>query len=227
MGAVKVCAVNVAYGAWYPAGQIRLRESLREYAPRVIPHFFNGTYPPGSPTHQEVPYGFKPAAILDAIRIHDPDVAIWMDASMWCIRGLEGVVGAVEAGGVAAWQTGFTVGQWCTDAALPLLGVTRDEAFTLPLVAGGFVGFDLRSDVGPRVLRNWSELAQRGAFNGPWQNKVGEASVDGRVSGHRHDMPALSVLLHREGIAPHQYGDLFAYWSENPGPRVAVVARGM
>ncbi|KKK96324.1 hypothetical protein LCGC14_2663880, partial [marine sediment metagenome] len=53
---MKTCVVSVAIGSWYPRGQVRLAKSLTEQGYNGDLLFWNGEYPPGSPTHREAPY---------------------------------------------------------------------------------------------------------------------------------------------------------------------------
>jgi hypothetical protein len=142
------------------------------------------------------PYAFKPFAMEQA-RKSGFDIIVWLDASMVVIRALDTLM--YEVAEVGHWfpLDGWPTGEWCSDAALELLKITRDEAFQIPTLAAGAMALDLRHPWSSAFLSDWLELCRLGAFRGPWTNENHEASKHPRVRGHRHDMTCASVLAWR------------------------------
>lgn len=227
--------VNVACGGWYPQGQRRLFTSLVNVGFGGLTAVYHQV-PDGCPDHQSNPYAFKIHALAQARAAHpEARYLLWADASMYFVRDPSPLFEAATAqGGVAAWLAGWSVGEWCCDRALPILGITREEAFTIPLVQGGLYCVDTLNPTGTKFLAEIARLATQDAFIGPWDNAGNVASRDPRVKGHRHDMPALSVTLRNLGIKPMADHSLYAYWqtpwTANASlipPSLVVAARGI
>lgn len=236
---MKVAVLNVAVGgagSWYGDGQDRLGKTLWEKNRRhpfakhqVYSLFWKGNYPPGSPRHEDTPYAFKPWAFAQAME-QGYDAAIWLDASMWLAGSIDPIIDHIEQHGAATWLAGWSLGQWCHDAGLAKLEVTRDDAMQIPLVCGGICGFDLRTPMAQRFLREWLAYAQDGvSFKGAWNNEGYVCSTDKRCLGHRHDMPTLGWLCRQYGVQPIHCPKWFAYSTDAvpAAPEALVLARGM
>ena len=162
-------------------------------------------FPSGSPTHQEIPYAFKPYAIEQA----PFDLVLWCDSSIIPLRPLNPIWKLIETQGY--WFSrnyDYTNGEFCCDDALPILGATREESFKIPHVVATCFGLNMRDPVARYFLSRWKALAQ--AFKGPWRNDSGEASSDPRVRGHRHDQSAASVVAYRLEMRLTDPPDYFA-----------------
>lgn len=226
---LRIAVCNVACDHWYPKGQDRLAASLSRHWPEAERFFWRDQVPEGALTHAERPYNYKTWA-CEAAADAGADVVVWLDCSMWLTRRPEALLRNAEQHGAAVHHCGWTVGDWSTDRSLRVMGLTRDEAFQMPMCLSGVVAFDLRTLPGRSVLAAWHRWScTPGVFEGPWKND-GAISADARVLGHRHDQTALSVEIHRHRV-PIQGGPEsgFAYWSPEAeaDPRVAIVARGM
>lgn len=196
--------LNVATGV-YVAGQRRLKRALVD--PLLS---WADEMPPGSLTHKRIPYAFKAWAI-EAARMKGADLILWADACILPIRSMEPLWALIERQGYWFSRNGFWNGQWCSDAALSLLGITREESFRQEHVVATTFGLNLRSEIGTRFASEYLRLAQNGSFRGPWMNNGGEASADPRVTGHRHDQTAASVIAHRLGMGLTNPPEWFAY----------------
>lgn len=233
-----ICVVNVAQGGWYPQGQDRLINSLRPVGYGGLVRWYRNALPSGSPSHRDAPYAFKVYAVQEALAGEAPPrYVIWADSSTVFLRHPSVLAEAASMnGGVACWLAGWTAGEWTRDLALPILGITREEAFGYSLVVGGVWCIDTKSNRAMDFLSRLRGFADAGAFAGPWDNVQFEASTDPRVKGHRHDMPAMAVALRRAGLAPLQDHALWSYWDSrwtaDPGlqvrerPHLAVASRG-
>jgi hypothetical protein len=157
-----------------------------------------------------MPYAFK-AHALEAARLKGADLVLWADACILPIRPMDSLWDLIERRGYWFSRNGFRNGEWCCDAALPLLGITREEAFQQEHVVATTFGLNLRSEIGATFAGEYLRLAQNGAFRGPWVNNAGEASADPRVRGHRHDQSAASVIAHRLGMELTNPPEWFSY----------------
>lgn len=237
----RLTVVNYAAGSWYPQGQDRLRESIRNVTrgdgvnPPVDTSFCRGHFnlPAGCPSHQDAPYAFK-VHLVQAAAAEGARYLVWADASTVFLRHpMELVDAAIANGGVACFLAGWTLGEWTCDRALPILGLTREEAFKFPLIVGGVWAVDAESPRGNGFLELLRGFADRGALAGPWDNVQGAASQDPRVKGHRHDQPAMSVALRRAGLNPLPDHRLWSYWdskwTQDPSlipPSLVCASRG-
>lgn len=200
--------LNVATGRFAPI-QARLESSLSRCDHRSGHLFWRDGLPMGSPTHADVPFGFKAFAIERAIECGFSRV-LWLDAPVIALRPLEPLWELIETQGY--WFSAnptydnpagplWNCGQWTCDDALAPLGITREEAFDIPQVIGGAFGLNLKHPAGAALFAEYLRLAQDGAaFRGPIANSRGEASSDPRVLGHRHDQTVASVIAHRLGV---------------------------
>ena len=198
--------VSVATGPRYCAMQDRLNRMLDLAEYRV---FWRDVLPLNSPTHEDVPYGFKIWAIKRAVEMEVPTV-LWLDSSIVPLRPLSLLWELIEKQGywfsenlpqgrldLPCWNCG----QWTCDSALSPLGITREAAFTIPHVIGTAFGLDFNHQIARDFFDDYLRLAiERTAFQGPWDNRDGSASAEPRVLGHRHDQTVASVLAWRRGM---------------------------
>jgi hypothetical protein len=198
-------AVSVATGLHYVLKQERLLDALlRDPCHPCSSYFWTNALPPGSPSHEAVPYGFKAYALEQAARLvpNDPPTLMWMDSSIYLVKSLEPLWQSIESRGY--WFSNnppWNCGEWTCDSALEPLGITREEAFDIPQVIATCFGLDMRHEIAREFLKEYKRLADTpGAFQGPWTNENGQASKDPRVKGHRHDQTAASVIAYRLGM---------------------------
>lgn len=218
--------VSLGVGKWCPRGLDRLEASLLRIR-------FDGkvatwrTYPPGSKTHEAIPYGFKAHAISSA-RDGGAQCVLWLDSSVWAIRSLDPLFERIERDGYLLFLNGWSIGQFCKDEALPMIGMTREEAMKIPLPVGGAFGVNFAHPDGKAFFDDFYRYATDGVtFPGPWTNERGQASSDPRVLGHRHDQVAMAEIIHRRQLIMVHPPRWFAYWSATPSPITHLVARGM
>jgi hypothetical protein len=173
-----------------------------------------GRFPAGCPEHLESPFAFKPFCLAEAGERGIRSV-LWLDASCIAIRSLDPLFDAIDERGYLLFRNRrYVVGEWASDEALALLGLTRAEALRIPEVRASAVGLRLDHPVADRFLSEWHRLAEgRVAFRGTrdelltrddyyavkW-NRDGRVSADPRVRGHRHDQTVAGILAHRLGM---------------------------
>jgi len=156
-------------------------------------------FPPNSPTHQEVPYAFKPFAI-QAARDAGYNKVLWMDCKCYILSQITPIEEALEKDGYWFVEDGMTVGEWCKDSALPLLGITREEGFGMNVIAAKHFALNFEHKIARDFFDAYMGYAVNDggeAYIGPWTNESGQASSDERVRGHRHDQLCGSVVLNR------------------------------
>ncbi len=183
-----------------------------KYVPEAWQLFYYG-YPDGCPTQAERQYAFKIYALERAFAAGFSTM-LWLDSAFQPIGSLAPLWKEIEEQGWYIQQQGSAVlGNWCSDAALGIFGIGRDEAMRIPLCYSGLVGLNLRNTTGNNIWTAWQALYNAGAFDGPhrnyrgprapWGYKLeGDCSPDPRCEGHRHDESALSFILYRMGLKP-------------------------
>lgn len=204
---MKRAVLNVAVGQWYPQGQKRLGRSLDRHDDKAD-RLFATTYPEGCPTHEEINYGFKPWA-FDHAREQGYRQAVWLDASAWLAGPLPW--DHLTKHGYLFGREGWQVGEWCSERALGLLNLTRQEAMGIPLMNGAIIGLDFKFPLANEWLDLWLYAAKLGAFNGDW-------------SEHRHDITCGATIAHWLGM---ELTENILALTKDPPFTPFVFARGM
>lgn len=232
------CLVSVAVGDPYPELQVRLAASLDRVADCTPRCFWNGRYPPHSPTQEQAQYAFKVHALREAHRRGHSQL-LWLDAGVEALKPLGELWAAFSQLGHYFLPNGYRLGNWCSDEALSLLQLTREQAWDIPLITGTVMGFDLSQPEVLLVFEHWERLTAQGAMNGAHINaavadrvmpvvgakSTGTVSTDWRVYGHRHDESVLSALIHRAGLSLAD-SELCSS-SRNVGPQTILAGRGI
>ena len=192
--------VSVAVGGHYPGHARRMVASIRRVDPDLKTYVWIDDYPPGSPSHQAVPYAFKFPAMQFA-RAAGHDCVLWLDSAQVAHRPFRRIFDYISQIGWYFQPNGWNVGQWCHDAALKTLRVTREEAFGIPDITGCIFGLNFANPKAVEFFDRMVALSQDGVtFPGPWKNDGGSCSSNAGVLGHRHDQTAMSVLRHQMGM---------------------------
>lgn len=206
------CVVNVATGR-FVIGQNRLASLVT--VPLVK---WSDNLPLHSPAHKDVPYAFKPWALVAAVR-QGYKTLLWADA---CIvpHDLTALFERIERDGYWMSRNGWMNAEWTADSAYPDLKVTREENRRIPHVVATAFGINVEHFKGAAFLAEYLRLAQTSAFWGPWwnsnhpehRNNSGAAPCGGaEVRGHRHDQTVASVLAWKLGFDLTDPPDVFAY----------------
>lgn len=196
------------------------------------------TLPPGAPVsvirnnYDYTGYCAKPFA-LRAAREAGADIGILMDAAFWPIRSIDPLVDHIANTGYYLCENGYRMGEWCSDAALEMLQLSRDEAFAIPEVSGYCVGLNLRLARCCQLIDEWCALASDGATfpghhtaTGGQGRNQGFVSRDPRVKGHRHDQTALSAITWRLGMREHIERPRFTAYHGHEDVTTVLVNRG-
>lgn len=197
---MKRCLINFADGVgWYRKGAERLKESFIQWG-------FDGDYfmytkakQLGCPSHCKMPYAFKAYAFMKAKKEGYQQI-IWCDSSMYLVSDVVRIYEQLNERGYMLVLNGWDTGTWCSDTALPLLGITREESFKIPHLMANTMAFDLRFPKSKLFLDRYYHHSRDGSFKGAWKNKNNEVSTDSRVKGHRHDQTAASVIAWKLGM---------------------------
>lgn len=159
------------------------------------------SYPEGCPTHQEMPYAFKAWLLERAIRAGFEQV-LWLDAACVPVKSLARLWYEIERDGCALPFSPLSIGEWCSDACLEAMEVTREQVMAMkPSLWNCVCGLDLRQELPSELARRWCALrTDARIFGGPWTNEARQCSADARVKGHRHDQTAMTILAYRLGL---------------------------
>ncbi len=188
----------VAFGGGYARGMVRLEKSLVDVGWVGMVKAW-ATLPPGAAAPNRFPYEFKVRA-LEIAQSEGHTAALWADSSVWFLKNPDPIFERIERDGHYFFSEGWNVGQWCTDAGLRIMELSREEAFTIPSISAIMYGLDLSSEIGREVLNKQRAYCDAGAFFGDWNNDHGQVSANPDVLGHRHDQTCLSVIIHRMGL---------------------------
>ena len=194
-----ICIVSVGIDGREPYSQYAsiLEQKAKEHGYSTM--VWKNEYPPNSPTHQEVPYAFKPFAIK-AAKDNGYKKVMWLDCKCYIQKELTKINESLNDDGHWFMYDGGTVGEWCKDGALQLLGITREEAFGISVIAAKHFALNFDKEIAVFFFEEYLKYAiDNGgdAYRGPWKNTSLEASSDRRVKGHRHDQTCASVIVHK------------------------------
>lgn len=214
---MSLCIVNyITRDTWHPHGQERLKESLRLIGFKgelLLLDEVNFK----CPSHRKTPYAFKLYALKEAMN-RGHDTVLWVDASFWAIRNLDGLEEMIRDKGFLVQNSGYAVGQWTSDDCLKRMSLSREDAFKIYMFSGGFMGVDIRVNSDREFFKTFFSYAQQGyCFRGAWKNVNREVSSDSKVLGHRHDMSVGSILLHchKRSISPNNtFFNYYNWWKK-------------
>lgn len=222
---MKDCIVNVGFGGWHPKGSARLERSLVYHGyPGHVKTWTNGL-PPGSPTHQDVPYGMKVAAMEWAMT-QGYERIMWLDSSVWCVKFPKAHLDAIGRDGYYMVHSGWKCDQWTNDNCLNYFGLTREQAAEIPMISAGILGLGTFSEVAREFFAQWKNAMQAGAFKGSWTATPSEGSGD-RYRGHRHDQSCASIIAHRLGMFIHPEQTYDYYYAPQMPETVEFALAGM
>jgi len=213
------CVVSVATGPHYVENLDRLMAS--EF---MMPPYFKAgcqkmywrdSLPDGSPMHDSVPYGFKYAAIEEALTRGASSI-LWLDSSTIILKPLDPIWELIESQGY--WFSrnyDYTNGQFCSDEANAIMGTSREAAFGVPHCVASCFGLDMRSKIATVFMAAWKDWAQQGAFKGDRGNLSGVSDAH-TYQGHRNDQAVASQIIADLGMKMTDPPDYFA---EQGAPR--------
>jgi hypothetical protein len=204
--------LNVATDRYVPL-QARLVKSLASRGWTGGTLTWTDQLPPGSPSHDAAPYGFKLYAIAEALRKGFTSL-LWLDAPCFAAAPLDPVFEAIERDGHCFVSGGERLGNWAGDHCLRAFGISRDQAMEMALLNGAFIGLDLEHARTREWYRRIVQQCDAGLFWGAALTEhapedvrarnvdkdTGHLSDDPRCWGHRHDEAVGSCLAHLLGM---------------------------
>lgn len=221
------CIVNVGFGGWYPKGSRRLERSLIHHGFPGAIKTWTDELPPGSPTHEECPYGLKPHAIKWATEQGHKSV-LWLDSSAWCVKYPRVHEQAIDRDGYYIVGNGdWRVDQWTNDRCLEHFAVSRQQARDIPLISGGIIGLDFRNEIAREFFARYWNAMEAGVFKGEWRNPHWREGQDGRYRGHRHDQSCASIIAHQMGLFIHPEQTYDFYYQPHMPETVEFALAGM
>lgn len=160
----------------------------------------HGGMPKDCPTHQSVPYGFKPYLFKEAYDLGYRQI-LWMDSTICMVKDPAPIFEHAKKKGVAAFHNlGHNLMPWISDKAVINTGIDLyDEPYQIMACV---IAFDLNHPEGKEIFDEWFALCNDGES---FQNNPG--SWPG-FKAHRHDQACLSALLWKREIKLLPYGTL-------------------
>jgi hypothetical protein len=207
--------ICTAVGGWYPAGLDRLERSLIFNGTAADFLFYKNEYPPDSPSHEENPYAFKVYGFMEAIR-RGYKIMIHLDSSFWAIKNPDKLFDIIVDKGLFAFRSGYNCANTCPDSLLDEVGITRDQAETIPETATGIVGINIDNPQGRMVFDYWKGFCDMGLFKNSRTHNPLESS-DERYKHGRQDQSAFSMALVKAGVS-FNYQDYVAYYGTGHNP---------
>jgi hypothetical protein len=164
---------------------------------------YTASYPPESPPHEAVPYGFKPYAFAQAIKDGYEQI-IWMDSSVRLIRHPKKLLDYAGTNGFAVWDNlGHPLSRWIADSTANQLKIRPEELAICPQIMACVIVADVTHEHTQYILKEWIEYSKDGiSFQGAG------GSTRPEHCGHRHDQSVLSYLLWKNNIEFLPYGGL-------------------
>jgi hypothetical protein len=216
------CIVSCCYSEgrpdYYAKYADRLEASLERFHPGTERKIWRDGWPPGSPSHSKLHYGFKFYALLWAIEQGYRRV-IWLDAGTELLAPMDPVEDKLKRDGYALLTGPDVLGEWISDGALADLKSSRERAMELKLAGGCLIGLDVSSTIAMIFFAKYRWLAQKTrhfmCYHTEQSIKDGvmrsvlvtdgdniPLSDDPRVKGHRSDEACFSILMDQLGMTP-------------------------
>lgn len=215
----KSVIISAGINGWYANGVRRLERSLVfEGWPGSI-LTWKDEYPPGSHSHNDVPYYFKIAAFDEALKQGFKNI-MWCDASFWAVKNPTPIFDLIAEKGVYLFRSGYNLAQSVNDTALEATGISRDESENIHEYASGCVALNFDNPDGKHLYEKWKSFMEAGLSKGS-RNHDGQSN-DPRFLHHRQDQSCLSLAAHILGIKPTLMYDAVAYKGTNYNPQELI-----
>ena len=218
----EACVVSCCYSEgrpdYYKKFADRLEASLDKFHPDLSRIIWRDSWPPGSPSHSQLHYGFKFYAMQHAFTRGYSQV-IWLDAGTELLAPMHPVLDRLNQNGHALLTGPDVLGEWISDGALAYLGATREQAMGLKLAGGCLIGLDLDFVKAAVFFNHYARLAKEtrhfmcyhteqsvkdGVMRSVLVTDVDNVplSDDPRVKGHRSDEACFSIIMDQLGMEP-------------------------
>lgn len=154
------------------------------------------------PDHAGVPFGFKPAIILEALEKGFKKI-IWCDSTIVMARDIAGLLRYAEKHGIAAFDNlGYPLLNWMSDYQQERLGISNEDLWVAKQIMACCIVFDFTNPITQVIFDKWIEASRDGvSFQNYGSQRRGFVAT-------RHDQSFLSGLLHMYKIPLLKYGNL-------------------
>jgi len=191
----------------------RLENSLKDTGFNGAFVGFNSTEIIGCKPHRgsgSIPYQFKPYAIKKASE--HADIVLWCDSVVYAKHNIHSVFEHIATHGYLFFDNiGFSLGDYTNDKTLDYFGISREEAWNIPMIMACVMGFDFNNEKVKQVFQEYLDLSET-LYKGEWDNSTRSESKDMRVRGHRHDQSIMSALIWKYGLTiTHAQSTYFSY----------------
>jgi len=172
------------------------------------------------PSHDTVPYGFKPR-IMEISHDSGYKKVLWCDSTIFFVKNPEELWEKADRGVLLFENPGCPENVWTSDDCLAKIGCSIEEATTITQTMACAMGFDFKNKKAVEVFNEWLEISKDGvSFQGR------SLSSRPEFRGHRHDQSVISYLAHKHGIAKIPYGVL-SYWNDRQQFNSHICNRGI
>lgn len=195
----KPILISAGIGGHYAAGVERLERSLYYEGWAGDMRFWKNEYPFGCNEHGgDNQYNFKPYC-LNEVFMSGYKVAVWADASFFCVRNPMPLFDYVNEYGLYFFKSGYPLSATATDRLIEYAGVTREELVEVSEFATGLVGINIDNPKGAEFFTHWKKYMEDGMFGG---NRVHDEndSKSPLFKFSRQDQSAASMILYKMGI---------------------------
>ena len=145
--------------------------------------------------HNITPYQFK-FGLIDYARELGYDKIIWLDSSISLAKCPLKLLEQTNKGVMCFHNLGHETKDYISPECMALMNWGALDVYA-PQVWGGCIGFDFTRKEALEIFNKIIDFSKWGAFNNsPSYNK------------HRHDQAVMSVLFHRKGVLPYNYGHI-------------------
>jgi hypothetical protein len=185
------CFLSVAFGERYIEQQRRLNESLERIHPDAEHVMWTNNYPPGSRSHKDSLYGFKPHAVKALLDAGYKKI-IWLDTACILQQTVDYWLNLNLP--VVAAKDDNALSKCIADKALNYYG--NPDITGMHLVGGSVYVFNFYHPDCQKIFDHWAKAEADGIFG----SQVEQSS--GKINRHRHDESCLAMALYQNGYEP-------------------------
>ena len=181
------CLVLYAsFNMHYPEGLKRLIRIVKEsdFKGHILYHF--GGWPDldgGSLSLAHVPFAFKVCCFKEAQRLGYKRI-LWLDCSVIPVVSLNTIFTMIAEKGYFSLRNCHYVGPYCNPETAAYFGYSLKETYSILSCQAGFLGVDLTSKHGKKIIALWHKAARD----------------ESAFYSARSDQTALSLILHKCGL---------------------------
>ena len=146
-------------------------------------------------SHNVTPYQFK-YGLIDYARERGYDKIIWLDSSITLAKCPLHLLEQSNKGVMCFHNLGHETKDYISNECKAIMNCS-DLDLLAPQTWGGCIGFDFTRNGVLEVFKKIIDFSKWGAFDNSETHPK-----------HRHDQAVMSVLFHRYGILPYNYGHI-------------------